>query len=365
VKIKDIISCIEEFAPLSLQESWDNAGLQVGDSSAEIESAVITIDVTEAVVDDAIRNGDKLIIAHHPLIFSGIKKLTGKNDVERTLLKAIKNDIAIYAAHTNIDVVQNGVSWKMAEKLGLKHVKTLSPTSGLLKKLVTFVPVEHADNVRDAISLAGAGNIGNYDSCSFKTEGLGSFRGNELSNPFVGGKGELHFEAEVRIETIFPSYLQGKIIAALLKNHPYEEVAYDIYPLENIHHYIGLGVVGILEEPVDLKDFLRQLKATFNCEAIRYSGTRTNKIQKVALCGGAGSSLLNDAKKVEADIFVTGDYKYHQFFDTENQIIIADIGHFESEQFTKELFYEIVTNKFSKFAIRLTDVQTNPVKYLF
>jgi dinuclear metal center YbgI/SA1388 family protein len=365
LKIKDIINCIEEFAPLSLQEPWDNAGLQVGDSSVEIESAVITLDVTEAVVDDAIHHGDGLIIAHHPLIFSGIKKLNGKNDVERTLIKAIKNNIAIYAAHTNIDVVRNGVSWKMAEKLELKQVKTLSPTSGLLKKLVTFVPVEYAEKIRSAISEAGAGNIGNYDSCSFNTEGFGSFRGNELSDPFVGEKGKLHFEKEARIETIFPSYLQGKIISALIKNHPYEEVAYDIYPIENKHEKIGLGVVGILEEPVELKDFLYLLKTTFNCEAIRYSGETSNKIHKVALCGGAGSSLLNDAKKVGADIFITGDYKYHQFFDAEKQIIIADIGHFESEQFTKELFYEIVTNKFSKFAIRLTDVQTNPVKYLF
>lgn len=365
MKIKDIISCIEEFAPISLQESWDNAGLQVGDPSSEIESALITLDVTEAVIDDAIRHGEKLIIAHHPLIFAGIKKLNGKNDVERTLIKAIKNNIAIYAAHTNIDVVQNGVSWKMAEKLGLKQVKTLSPTSGLLKKLVTFVPVEYAEKVREAISLAGAGNIGNYDSCSFNAEGLGSFRGNETTNPFVGEKGKLHFEKEVRIETIFPTYLQSKIVAALQTNHPYEEVAYDIYPLDNKHGLIGLGVVGLLEEPVELKDFLRKLKATFNCESIRYSGDTNKNISKVALCGGAGSSLLNDAKKVGADIFITGDYKYHQFFDAENQIVIADIGHFESEQFTKELFYEIVTNKFSKFAIRLTDVQTNPVKHLF
>jgi len=365
VKIKDIISCIEEFAPLSLQESWDNAGLQVGDPSFEIESALITLDVTEAVVDDAIQHGEKLIIAHHPLIFSGIKKLNGKNDIERTLIKAIKNDIAIYAAHTNIDVLQNGVSWKMAEKLGLKQVKTLSPTSGLLKKLVTFVPVEYAEKVREAISSAGAGNIGNYDSCSFNTEGLGSFRGNETTNPFVGEKGKLHFEKETRIETIFPTYLQSKIVATLLTNHPYEEVAYDIYPLDNKHGQIGLGIVGILDEPVELNDFLLKLKKAFCCETIRYSGESNKIISKVALCGGAGSSLLNDAKKVGADILITGDYKYHQFFDAENQIVIADIGHFESEQFTKELFYEIVTNKFPKFAIRLTDVQTNPVKHLF
>ncbi|MFA9390876.1 MAG: Nif3-like dinuclear metal center hexameric protein [Prolixibacteraceae bacterium] len=365
MKIKEIIAVIEEVAPVSLQESWDNSGLIVGNASAEVESALITLDVTEAVLDDAIQFGEKLIIAHHPLIFSGLKKLNGKSDVERAVIKAIKNDIAIYAAHTNIDVVKDGVSWMMARKLGLTNVSTLIPQEGLLKKLVTFVPVSEAEKVKEALFMAGAGHIGNYDSCAFSVIGTGSFRGNEDSKPFAGKAGQLHFEEEQRVETIFPAYLQSRVITALLKAHPYEEVAYDIYVLENEHPEIGLGVLGDLPSSMNPMEFLQMVKSTFHCEAIRYTTSPCTKVTKVALVGGSGSSYLKNAMAANADIFITGDFKYHQFFDAENRIMIADIGHFESEQFTKELFYEIVTNKFSKFALRLSEVKTNPINYLF
>jgi dinuclear metal center YbgI/SA1388 family protein len=365
LKIKEIIRCIEEFAPLSLQESWDNAGLLTGESSSEIESALIALDITEEVIDDAISHGEKLIITHHPFIFSGIKKLNGSNYVERALIKAIKNDIAIYSAHTNIDVVKNGVSWRMAQKLGLKNVSTLSGEKGLLKKLVVYVPVSHAELVREALFNAGAGEIGNYSSCSFNSIGKGTFIGNESTKPFVGMQGEMHIEEEVRIETVFPTYLQMKIISVLLEVHPYEEVAYDIYSLENRHGSIGLGVTGFLEKEMTASEFLLKVKVIFNCKAIRYSGKTDKPVRKVALCGGAGISLTREAIQSGSDIFITGDIKYHQFFDAEDKIILVDIGHYESEQFTKELFYEIVTNKFSKFALRLSEVQTNPVKYLF
>jgi len=365
LKIKEITSCIEEFAPLSLQESWDNAGLLTGDPSFDVDSALIALDITEEVIDDAIRHGEKLIIAHHPLIFSGIKKLNGNNYVEKALIKAIKNDIAIYAAHTNIDVVKNGVSWRMAQKLGLKNVTTLSGEKGLLKKLIVYVPVSHAESIRGALFNAGAGEIGNYDSCSFNSVGQGTFRGNESTNPYVGKPGELHVEEEVRIETVFPVYLQQRIISSMLEVHPYQEVAYDIIPLENKHNSIGLGVVGNIDHEIGATEFLRLVKEVFNCKIIRFAGNTDKIIRKVAVCGGAGSSLINEAIQAKADIFITGDVKYHQFFDAGDKIILADIGHYESEQFTKELFYEIVTNKFSKFALRLSEVQTNPVNYLF
>jgi len=365
LKIKEIIGCIEDFAPLSLQESWDNAGLLTGDLNSEVESGLIALDITEEVIDDAISHGEKLIIAHHPLIFSGIKKLNGSNYVERALIKAIKNDIAIYAAHTNIDVVKNGVSWRMAQKIGLKNVRTLSGEKGLLKKLVVYVPVSHAELVRESLFNADAGEIGNYASCSFNSVGQGTFRGDESTNPFVGKPGVMHAEEEVRIETVFPTYLERKIITAMLEVHPYEEVAYDIFSLENKHDSIGLGVTGNLEYEIEAKEFLVFVKEVFNCQAIRYAGKTDKKIHKVALCGGAGSLLISEAIHSGADIFITGDLKYHQFFDAEDKIILADIGHYESEQFTKELFYEIVTNKFSKFALRLSEVQTNPVNYLF
>lgn len=365
MKIKDIIAVIEEAAPLALQESWDNSGLQVGNANAEVQSAVISLDVTEAVVDDAIAHGDGLIIAHHPMIFGGIKKLIGKNDIERAVIKAIKNNVSIYAAHTNIDVVQNGVSWRMAEKLGLQNIKTLIPQKGILKKLVTFVPAANAEDVREALFTAGAGQIGNYDSCSYSSVGQGSFRAGEETNPFVGERGVLHIEDEVRLETIFPSYLQVPVVDALINSHPYEEVAYDIYTLDNKHEAIGLGVVGDLPKAKESLAFLKQIKDSFNCEAIRYTNLVMPEVYKIALVGGSGSSFLGNAMAAGADVFITGDFKYHQFFDAEEKIIIADIGHYESEQFTKELFYEIVTNKFSKFALRLSEVKTNPVNYLF
>lgn len=361
--IKDITSFLESIAPLSLQESYDNAGLITGDVSTEISSILITLDVTEKVVEEAIQKKAQLIVAHHPIIFSGLKKITGKNYVERTIIKAIKNDIAIYAAHTNLDSVEGGVNGKICDKLGLKNCRILQSASGQLKKLVTFIPVENADSVREAVFNAGAGNIGNYDSCGFVAEGMGSFRGNENANPFVGKKGEIHAEKEVRFETVFQGYMQGRIIQALLKSHPYEEVAYDIYPLENKFDKIGMGMVGTLAKPIDETLFLKQLKETFNTGVIKHTALLGKKVEKVAVCGGSGSFLLNAAIAAGADFFVSGDFKYHQFFDAENKIVIADIGHFESEQFTKELFYELLTKKFPTFAIHLSEVGTNPVLY--
>lgn len=363
MKIKEITNYLEDFAPLKLQESYDNAGLILGDKNAEVSAALITLDVTEAIVDEAIERKAGLIIAHHPIVFSGLKKITGKNYVERTLIKAIKHDVAIYAAHTNLDSVTGGVNGKICEKLGLENCKILQPAGGMLKKLVTFVPVDHANKVREAVFAAGAGNIGNYDSCSFNTHGQGTFRGSDTTNPFVGKKGEQHYENEMRVETVFPDYLQGKVINALTKAHPYEEVAYDIYSLDNNFDQIGAGMIGTLPKEKEEKTFLRQLKKTFGLKVIRHTALQEKKVKKIAICGGAGSFLLNQAIAAGADVFVTGDFKYHQFFDAENKIVIADIGHFESEQFTKELFYELLTKKFPKFAVHLSEVNTNPVFY--
>ncbi len=321
------------------------------------------MDVTEKVIDEAIEKKAQLIVSHHPLVFSGLKKITGKNDVERSLIKAIQNNISIYAAHTNLDSVAGGVNGKICEKLKLQNCKILQPASGLLKKLVTFIPENHSEEVRKAVFEAGAGNIGNYDFCGFTTIGLGSFRGNENTNPFVGEKGKIHYEKEVRFETIFPSHLQGKIVHALLQAHPYEEVAYDIYPLENKNHNVGMGMVGEFTEPIPETEFLQKLKSTFNTGVIKHTALKNKPVKKVAVCGGAGSFLLSAAIAAGADFFVSGDFKYHQFFEAENKIVIADIGHFESEQFTKELFYELLKKKFPKFAVHLSEVNTNPVFY--
>ena len=363
VKLKEITRFIENMAPLALQESYDNSGLLVGTPESVISSAILCIDVTEEVVDEAIKKGAQLIVAHHPIVFSGLKKFTGKNYVERTLIKAIKNDIAIYVAHTNLDSITGGVNSKICEKLDLEKCKILQPHSGQLKKLITFVPAESIEKVKTAIFEVGAGTIGNYDSCAFSVEGTGSFRGNENTSPFVGKKRELHFEKEIRIETIFPGYLQGKVINALLSAHPYEEVAYDIYSLDNTNHQVGMGMIGTLKKESSEKDFLQNIKDTFQTGIIKHTALLNKNVRKVAVCGGSGSFLLNRAISEGADFFISGDFKYHQFFDAENKIVIADIGHFESEQYTKELFYELLTKKFPKFALHFSGVNTNPVFY--
>lgn len=362
--IKDITQFIESIAPLAFQESYDNAGLLIGKGGDEVSGVLIALDITEDVLNEAIAKKLNLVIAHHPVVFSGLKRFNDRNYIERCVAKAIKNDIAIYAAHTNLDSVFGGVNSKICEKLGLQNCRILSPVSGFLKKLVTFVPVADAEKVRVALFEAGAGNIGNYDSCSFNLNGQGTFRGNELTNPYVGEKNELHTENEIRVETIFPKHIQSRVISALLKAHPYEEVAYDIYPLDNDFEQVGVGMIGELAEPADEIHFLKELKQTFGCKVVRHTELLGKPIRKVAVCGGSGSSYLGKAISQKADVFITGDFKYHQFFDAEKQIVIADIGHYESEQFTKEVFYELLTKKFPKFAIHLSETNTNPVSYL-
>ncbi len=364
MKIKDITSILESFAPLSFQESYDNAGLIIGNRNDDVSGILITLDVTEEVVQEAIDLGYNFILAHHPIAMGGVKRFNGNNYDERIIIKAIKNDIAIYAGHTNVDSVMEGVNGKICSKIGLHNCQILAPKKNELIKLVTFVPVEHSQKVREAIFNAGAGNIGNYDSCSFNTTGNGTFKGNENTNPFVGEPGKIHTEKEERIETILPLHLKSKITKALLNAHPYEEVAYDLFPLANDYPLAGSGMIGELLDEEDEITFLKRIKSIFNVGAIRHTSLLNKPIKKVAVCGGAGSFLIRKAKAAKADIYITGDIKYHQFFDAENEIILADIGHFESEQFTKELFFEIVTKKIPNFAVCLSKVNTNPIKYL-
>jgi dinuclear metal center YbgI/SA1388 family protein len=363
-KLKEITECIERFAPLSLQESYDNAGLIVGDKNMEVKGSLICLDSTEEVIEEAINLGYNLVIAHHPIVFSGLKKFNGNNYVEKVIIKAIKNNIAIYAAHTNLDNVKMGVNAKISEKLGFKDVKILAPMKGNLRKLVTFCPTEHADKVRQAIFNSGASFIGNYDECSFNSEGFGTFRAGDNTSAFVGEKGKQHREKEVKIEVILSNYLLSGVIKALIEAHPYEEVAYDVYPLENNNPQTGAGMIGKLSEPMDETDFLKSLKEKMKTGLIRHTKLLGKKIETIAVCGGSGSFLLKDAINQKADIFITGDFKYHQFFDSEGKIIIADIGHFESEQFTKEIFYDLITTNFPTFALRFSEINTNPVNYI-
>ncbi|NLI71706.1 MAG: Nif3-like dinuclear metal center hexameric protein [Bacteroidales bacterium] len=363
MKVFEITSLIEKIAPLSLQESYDNAGLLVGDKLMNVTGVLITLDVTEAVIDEAIQKKCNLIISHHPLIFKGLKRITGQDYIQRSIIKAIKNNIAIYSAHTNIDNVQNGVNGKIADKIGLINRQILLPKAELLLKLITFVPQAHVEKVRDALFNAGAGQIGEYDKCSFNLEGIGTFRASKTSNPFVGEKNRLHAEPETRIEVILPKYLMYKAVNALLQAHPYEEPAYDIFPLANTWNAVGAGMIGELEQEMEEVSFLKHLKQSFNLQIIRHSPFIGRKIKKVALCGGSGSEFLREAIRQNADVFISGDFKYHEFFNSEGQILIADIGHYESEQFTKDIFYEIITKNIPNFAVRISETNTNPINY--
>lgn len=364
MKIREVISFFERIAPSSFQESYDNSGLQLGDPEADVSGALLCIDVTEEVVEEAVSLNIRLIISHHPVIFTGLKSLSNRSFTERIIIKAIKNDIAIISLHTNLDNSYRGVSWKMAEKLRLINLQVLRSMKDALVKLVFFVPSSHLEKVRQSIFNAGAGVIGEYDMCSFNVEGKGTFRGSENTNPYTGTKGEFHTENEIRVETILPSFLQEKILDALVEVHPYEEVAYDFYPLKNEFRRAGAGITGDLEQTMDEKEFLVLVKNIFKCGCIRHSDFTGRKISKVAVCGGSGSFLLNDAISSGADAFISGDFKYHQFFEPDRRILLADIGHYESEQFTKELFYESLTKNFPKFAVHLSKINTNPINYL-
>jgi len=366
MQIKDILFEIEQFAPLQYQESYDNCGVQVGDVNNIATRALLTLDVTEAVVDEAVALGYNLIIAHHPVIFSGLKSLTGKNFVERVILKAIKNNIVIYAAHTNLDNVQMGVNKKIADKLQLTQTRILAPISGNLYKLYTFVPTENAEALKEAFFKAGLGQIGAYSECSFGTTGTGTFRASATANPTIGkAGGERENVEEIKLEVLVPQHLKSIAIATLKNNHPYEEVAYELIAIENANQTIGAGMVGMLEQPMAPEVFLRYLKDKMQTACIRHTALPAKPIEKVALCGGSGSFLLKQAIASKADVFITGDYKYHQFFDAENRILIADIGHYESEQFTIEIFSEILREKFPNFATLFTKINTNPVNYYF
>ncbi len=329
----------------------------------EVKSALVCLDCTEEVLEEAIEKNCGMVIAHHPVIFGGVKRLTGENYVERVVMKAIRNDIALYAAHTNLDNVPDGVNAMIAEKIGLKDVRILAPKQDQLRKLVVFCPVDHGDKVRKAMFNAGAGAIGDYDECSFNLEGFGTFRAGEGADPYVGGQGAQHHEQEQRIEVIYPVYKEKDILAAMIEAHPYEEVAHDIFPLANEDSETGSGMIGQLEVPLVQEEFLAHVRERMACDCIRYTSSEEEEVKTVAICGGAGSFLLPRALKEGADAFVTSDLKYHQFFDAEGKLMIADIGHYESERYTIDLFVRRLQEKFPKFAVHSTAVNTNPVKY--
>lgn len=364
MKIKEILHTIEQLAPIPLQESFDNSGVQVGDVNQEAKGAVVCIDVTEAVLEEAIALGCNLVISHHPLAFRSFKSLTGKNYVERCMIMACKHDIVVYAAHTNLDNAAEGINLYLANLLNLQHIRILDPQKGKLQKLVTFVPHSHVDVVRNALFNAGAGNIGNYDSCSYNIIGEGTYRAGENANPFLGEIGELHTEPETRIEVVLPAYKQSEILRALISVHPYEEPAYDFYALENSWSQIGSGIVGTLPEESDEEDFLYVLKDTLHLSSIQYSKLRGQAVRDVAICSGAGAFLIPKAISYGADVFITGEAKYNDYYDVEDKILLATVGHYESEIFTKNIFFDIISKKYPTFAVYMSGFDVNPVNYL-
>ena len=364
MRIKEIIQTIEQLAPLSLQEHYDNSGVQVGDVNREVNGILLAIDVTENVIEEAISLSWNFIISHHPIAFKPFKSLTGRTYIERCLMQAIKNDIVIYSAHTNLDNALGGVNYKLAQMLELENVKILKPREDALLKFVTTVPEQHAESVRNAIFNAGAGHIGNYDSCSYNVLGEGTFRAGKDAHPYTGKKDELHFEKEIRIESVIPIMKKEEVLRALLAVHPYEEPVYDLYPITNEWGRHGGGVVGGLPEQMPEQEFLYMLKDLFNLTSISHSKTQGKEILDVAICGGAGAFLLPKAISYAADAFVTGEAKYNDFYDVEDKILLVVVGHYESEVCTKEIFFEIISEKFPTFALHKSAFDSNPVKYL-
>lgn len=363
MKIQDITQGLEQWAPPMLQESYDNAGLITGHPHQTCTGILVALDATPEVIDEAAQRGCNLVVAHHPIVFGGLKRINGKNYVEQAVIRAIKQDIAIYAIHTNLDNVLDGVNGRMADRLGLVNRRVLQPKRGMLYQLAVFVPHAQVEQVKQALFAAGAGHVGAYSECSFGVEGMGTFRGDASTNPFVGTVGVRHTEPETRVEVIFPAWLEKTVLRAMKAAHPYEEVAYSVYALQNEHQGLGSGLVGELPEPISEEDFIRLVKERFGLQALRHTPLRAKLVKTVALCGGAGSFLTKTAIGSGADWYLTGDVKYHEFFDADGRIVLADIGHYESEQFTIDLLVERLHEKFPTFAVLKTGVNTNPVRY--
>ncbi|NQW42030.1 MAG: Nif3-like dinuclear metal center hexameric protein [Bacteroidetes bacterium] len=361
--VNNILETIEAVAPLVYQEDYDNAGLITGNREQLVTGVMLSLDTTEEVVEEAIANNCNLIIAHHPIVFKGLKKINGSNYVEKTIIKAIKNDIAIYAAHTNLDnVLQNGVNQKLAEVIGLHNISILAPKSELLQKLSIFIPHENLEQLKNALFEIGAGNIANYSECSFSTQGIGTFKPTLNAQPIKGTQGISESVNEVKLEVILPGYLSQKAIQVAKKIHPYEEMAYDLVPLANANQAIGAGAIGELEHEMESQDFLKLLKEKLNLSVVKHTEFN-NRIKKVAVCGGVGSFLIHKAKDAKADAYVTSDLKYHEYFDAENHILLCDVGHYESEIYTLDIFYELIKEKFPTFAVVFCKKKTNPIQY--
>ncbi|MDR2122964.1 MAG: Nif3-like dinuclear metal center hexameric protein [Flavobacteriaceae bacterium] len=364
-KVADIIKIVQDLAPEANAENFDNVGLLVGELEANVTGILVTLDCLEKVVDEAIQKNCTMIVTFHPILFSGIKSVTGKNYVERTVIKAIKNTISIYAIHTNLDVAKEGVNYEICNRLGIKNTRPLLPKTRCIKKLQTYIPAADFHEVQQALFKAGAGEIGNYKNCSFRVRGKGTFMPTEGSHPFIGETNKLEEAEEIMLSVIFEDFKQTEILKALRESHPYEEIAYEIYTLDNENQDLGMGRVGELDNEISEEEFLKRLKESLPTNCIRHTALRHKPVKKVAVLGGSGSFAIKNAVSARADVFVTADVKYHEFFQAEGKMILADIGHYESEQFTKDLLYNYLKNNLEDLPIHISEINTNPVHYYY
>ena len=361
--VAQIATGLEQLAPLPFAEDFDNVGLLVGDPQMEVTGVLVTLDTLEDVLTEAREKGCNLVVSFHPILFQGLKRITGATYVERVVARAIEQRIAIYSMHTALDNVREGVSRKLCEVLGLERPRTLIPRKGIIKKLVTYVPEGARRALLEKLFEAGAGELGNYSHCSFSTPGEGSFLPGQQASPAIGERGSLQLEPEQQLHLTFTAEREKAVLRALQEYHPYEEVAYEISTLENAYQHLGMGMVGELEAPMEEKAFLQHLRERLHTPCIRHSRLTGKPVRRVAVLGGSGAFAIGAARAAGADVLVTGDVKYHQFFQAEGQMVIADVGHYESEQFTKNLLVDYLTEKFPNFAIHLSETQTNPVNY--
>jgi len=359
MKIKEVISFLENKFPLSWQEDFDNSGIQCGDKERDITGVVVCFDMSEVVIEEAISKGANMVVSHHPIIYRDvIKRIEPTNRVGKILCKALENKILLYSMHTNIDSGKAGGNSLFAQKLELQKLSVLSPKENEFCKLVVFVPSENSVFLRDALFKAGCGNIGNYSHCSFSCEGIGSFKPLADANPHIGQHNRIERVEEERIEMIFSKIKKRQIVEALYQHHPYEEPAFDIFALENTNKDIGLGRVGFLPQPMVAADFIHYVKQKLNVELVRFSGNSKAEISKVAVCGGGGASHIKDALTAGADAYITGDLKYHDFFIPENKMLLVDIGHFEGEHFIREIITSLLKEKFKNFSTYFTEVES-------
>lgn len=361
--LKTLLAGLEQWVPFVWQENYDNAGLILGDPNQQIRKALVCFDVTPEVVDEAVRNEADLILSHHPAIFKGIKRINPASRLGYMLKQSLCHDIAWCALHTNLDNTLSGVNSWLCEHLGLQEVRPLVPLQGIYGKLQVYVPEAYAEKLRQALAEAGCGAGTKYDTCSYTSRGEGRFRAGSQAHPFTGRIGELHCEAECKIECLYPLHKTRQVLDVLRTNHPYEEPAFDLLPLQNEAVEQGAGAIGILPETMQERELLDKLKELTGVHCIRHSGFQGRRIKKIALCGGSGGSFIANACGQKADVYITGDLKYHDFTDTEPGTWLVDIGHFESEKFAMELIFRFIRKNFPNFAVSISEQAKNPVSF--